>query len=73
MLGLYITAMQAVLPVVILVAVLAVLAVLFLGVFSMARGGVEEARRSNRLMRLRVLLQFVALALIALALFLSGR
>jgi hypothetical protein len=44
------------------VAVLAVAVVLVLGLFNMLRGG--SATRSQHLMRLRVLLQFVAIIVI---------
>jgi hypothetical protein len=44
------------------VAVLAVAFVLLLGLFNMVRGG--SANRSQQLMRLRVLLQFVAIIVI---------
>lgn len=44
------------------VAVLAVAFVLLLGLFNMLRGG--SANRSQQLMRLRVLLQFVAIIVI---------
>jgi Hypoxia induced protein conserved region len=44
------------------VAVLAVACVLLLGLFNMLRGG--SASRSQQLMRLRVLLQFVAIVVI---------
>ncbi|MCB5177692.1 MULTISPECIES: twin transmembrane helix small protein [Microvirga] len=44
------------------VALLAVAFVLLLGLFNMVRGG--SANRSQQLMRLRVLLQFLAIMLI---------
>jgi hypothetical protein len=46
----------------VLLAALAVAAVLLLGLFNMMRGG--PAQTSQRLMRLRVMLQFVAIVLI---------
>lgn len=49
-------------------AMLAVLASLLIGVFFMAKGGEADRRWSNRLMRLRVILQGVALVLFILAL-----
>ena len=60
--------MSAVLPVLIAIAVLAVLAVLFVGVFAMVRGGDFNRKYGNKLMRLRVILQFTAVLLILLAL-----
>jgi hypothetical protein len=54
-------------------AMLATLGVLMAGVIGMARGGPGHAQRSNKLMRYRVLLQAVAIALFALFMLLSGR
>lgn len=48
-------------------AMLAVLGTLAIGLFSMARGGEFNARYGNRLMRLRVWLQALALVLFVLA------
>lgn len=59
--------MESVFPVLIVVACLAVLGVLFVGLFAMARGGEFNKKHGNRLMRARVLLQFVALGVLALA------
>ena len=47
---------------------LAVLGVLFIGVFAMVRGGEFNRKYGNKLMRLRVILQFTAVALIVAAL-----
>ncbi len=47
------------------VALAATVVVLFAGVVSMARGGSFNARWSNKLMRLRVVLQGAAVALLA--------
>ncbi|MBM3490940.1 MAG: twin transmembrane helix small protein [Alphaproteobacteria bacterium] len=55
------------------VALLAVLAVLFTGVIGLARGGEFNRKYGNKLMRLRVLLQFAALGIILLLFLLSGR
>src|ERR1700693_4449152 len=57
----YSIAMEDFLPVLIVVAMLATLGVLGLGLLSMARG--DSARRSNKLMQSRVLLQGIALLL----------
>ncbi len=54
----------------IIVALAAVLGALGLGVLSLLKGGEFAKRHGNRLMRLRVILQFTALALIGLAFFL---
>jgi apolipoprotein N-acyltransferase len=59
--------MSGFLSVVIVIALASVLGALGLGVFAMLKGGDFNRRYGNRLMRLRVLLQFTALVLIALA------
>ncbi len=59
--------MESAFPVIIVIACLAVLGVLFLGLFSMARGGEFNKKYGNRLMRARVILQFVAIGVLALA------
>ena len=51
----------------VILAMLAVLATLFVGLVGMARGGKFNARYGNRLMRLRVILQGVALLLVIVA------
>jgi len=53
------------------VALGAVAVVLVLGLYNMMRGG--SANTSQKLMRLRVLFQFVALVVIMITLFLMGR
>jgi Hypoxia induced protein conserved region len=53
------------------VAVAAVAFVLLLGLINMMRGG--SPNRSQRLMRLRVLLQFVAIIIIMLTVWAMGR
>lgn len=53
-----------------MVAMAAVAVVLLRGLVNMARGG--SASTSNRLMRLRVLLQFLAVVLIVATLLLAG-
>ncbi|HSK39690.1 MAG TPA: twin transmembrane helix small protein [Arenibaculum sp.] len=55
-----------------LVAMLAVVGSLFVGIIGMARGGDFNARHANRVMRYRVILQGVALALFALAMLSGG-
>lgn len=54
--------MTAFLQIGVLIAMVAVAAVLVTGIISMARG--KDARKSNKLMQLRVLLQAVALVLL---------
>lgn len=51
----------------VILAMLAVLATLFVGLVGMARGGEFNARYGNRLMRLRVILQGLALLLVIVA------
>ena len=52
-------------------AIVAVAIVLLLGLINMMRGG--SPNRSQRLMRLRVLLQFVAIIVIMLTIWATGR
>jgi hypothetical protein len=52
-------------------ALAAVLVVLALGLWNMMRGG--GANRSQRLMRMRVLFQFIALVVVMAALYIAGR
>ncbi len=47
-------------------AALAVLAVLLLGIGGFAKGGAFNRRNANRIMRWRIILQFVAVLLILL-------
>ena len=70
--GRYISAMGGFPSVIVIIALLAVFGALALGLFSMARGGAFNAKYGNKLMRLRVILQFLAIGLIVLA-FLIGR
>ena len=64
--------MSTVLPILIALAVFLTLGALAFGVFTMARGGQANARNSNRLMRARVILQFVAITLILIAFLVSS-
>lgn len=50
-----------------IVAMLLVLAVLGMGLFSMVKGGEFNKKYGNKLMQARVIMQGVALALLALA------
>jgi hypothetical protein len=52
-----------------LIAMLAVVVVLFAGLVSLARGGEFRAQWSNRLMRLRVLFQAIAIVLLIATVF----
>jgi len=53
------------------VAIIAVAVVLLLGLINMMRGG--NPNRSQKLMRLRVLLQFVAIVVIMATIWMMGR
>ena len=53
------------------IALAAVFIVLILGVFNMMRGG--DSNRSQRLMRWRVGLQFIAILIVILLVWLRGR
>ncbi len=55
----------------VIIACLAVLVVLILGLYSMWRGGDFSRKWSNKLMRLRVALQAVAIVIIMIGFFLS--
>ena len=52
------------------VAMFLTLGVVFAGVLSMARGGAFNQKWANKLMRARIVLQFVALCLFGLAIML---
>lgn len=51
-------------------AMLITLGVLGTGLFAMARGGEFNRRNANKIMRLRILAQAIALAMFAIAMFL---
>ena len=57
----------------IVLSLVAVVAVLGLGFYSLQRGGEFARTHSNRLMRLRVLLQAVAIGLLLLSVWLGSR
>ena len=63
--------METLLIILVAAAMLGTLGVLFAGVFGLARGA--DPSRSNALMRLRVLLQFGAILLFMLLVWLTGR
>ncbi|MDP7667363.1 MAG: twin transmembrane helix small protein [Rhodospirillales bacterium] len=62
--AIFITVVSVILKVLLAAVLIAVVAVLFTGVISMSRGGAFEDRWGNRLMKLRVVLQGVAVALL---------
>jgi len=55
------------------IACLAVLGVLIVGVGGFARGGAFNRKYANKIMRLRLLLQFIAIVLIVAFVYFSGR
>lgn len=61
------------LSILIILALASVLGVLALGLISMVRGGEFAEKHGNRLMRLRVILQFTAVILIVIAGLMAGR
>ena len=54
------------------IASLIVLAILLFGIGSFAKGGAFNAKYANKMMRLRLLLQFIAVLLILLFIYLRG-
>ena len=55
------------------IALLTVAGILGLGIFSLAKGGEFAAKHSNRLMRLRVIFQALAIVIIMTFLWLSAQ
>ncbi len=55
------------------IATVAVAIVLVIGLYSLFRGGDFARTHSNKLMRLRVVMQFVAIVVIMLVLFFTSR
>ena len=53
------------------ISLLAVLAVLGTGIYAMFKGGDFNKKYSNKLMRLRITLQFIAIVIIVSALYFS--
>jgi len=64
---------ETLLPFAVPVAVGAVAVVLMIGLYSLFRGGDFARSHSNKLMRLRVLLQFVAIIVIMAVVAIKGR
>jgi hypothetical protein len=65
--------MNSTLTVLLGLAMLAVLGTLIIGLVAMTKGGDFNKKYGNKLMRLRVMLQGVALVLFALALLTNGQ
>lgn len=61
------------LMVILLLAMAAVVVVLALGIANFGKGGMEAAKKSNKMMRLRILFQFIAVILIVLYVYLRGQ
>jgi hypothetical protein len=59
--------MGAVFLIAMLLALLAVVAVLFTGLYALFRGGEFGRKYSNKLMRLRIVMQFVAILIVLAA------
>lgn len=53
-------------------ACLVVVAILIIGISNFGKGTVEAAKQSNRMMKMRIVAQFVAVVLILLFVWLSG-
>jgi|TARA_B110000438_G_scaffold79735_1_gene79795 hypothetical protein len=54
------------------ISVIAVTLVLATGIYNMMKGGEFNKKYSNKLMRLRIILQFIAILIIMLAVYLSS-
>ncbi|MCX8952902.1 MULTISPECIES: twin transmembrane helix small protein [unclassified Ruegeria] len=61
------------LMVILLLAMAAVVVVLALGIANFGKSGMEAAKKSNKMMRLRILFQFIAVILIVLYVYLRGQ
>ncbi|UAB87940.1 twin transmembrane helix small protein [Ruegeria sp. SCSIO 43209] len=59
--------------VILLLAMAAVVVVLVMGIANFGKPGKEAALKSNKLMRLRILFQFIAVLLIVLYVYLRGQ
>ena len=64
--------MQSFVTVLLVLAMVATLAVLVVGIIGMARGGEFNARYGNKLMRLRILMQGVAVVLFVILMVVVG-
>jgi hypothetical protein len=65
--------MQQAFPWFVFIAVGGTLIMMIAGAITMLRHGKADARTSNKLMRYRIMFQFAAIALIALAFLFGGR
>lgn len=64
---------QWIVNIITIVALAAVAIILFMGLWTMFKGGAGSSNRSQMLMRARVIAQFVAIVVILAALFFFGR
>jgi hypothetical protein len=60
--------MRTLFDVLIVIALVAVAVTLAVGIYSLQRGGEFSLKYSNKIMRLRILLQFIAILVLAAAL-----
>lgn len=58
--------MTSFMPFLVMIAAFATVGALMFGIFTFIRGGHSDARRSNKMMQLRVILQFVTILLMGL-------
>ena len=63
--------MSSLLTIALAVAMAAVVGVLFMGIYSMGRGGSFNRKHGNRLMRWRIILQLVAVGIMFLIFYLN--
>ncbi|WP_424833855.1 twin transmembrane helix small protein [Ruegeria sp.] len=61
------------LMVVLLLAMAAVVVVLIMGIANFGKSGMSAAMKSNKMMRLRILFQFIAVVLIVIYVWLRGQ
>ncbi|KIC41753.1 MAG: twin transmembrane helix small protein [Ruegeria sp.] len=61
------------LMVVLLLAMAAVVVVLAIGISNFGKAGTDAAMKSNKMMRLRILFQFIAVVLIVIYVWLRGQ
>ena len=59
--------------VVLLLAMASVVVVLALGIANFGKGGMAAAKKSNKMMQLRIFFQFIAVVLIVLYVYLRGQ
>jgi hypothetical protein len=64
--------MQNIVTILLIATMAATLGVLIVGIVSMAKGGEFNARYGNKLMRLRILMQGIAVALFVILMILHG-